>query len=306
MKKFLSFIVLALFCLLSTQALPFVTTPGATTYPIHWYYLKINGVYLLGTSGGTVSGITEIDAESDYYDWALWCFVATNSGKIYIYNKAQKQYMYKGYFLNPYYSSSNNYVEEGSGNSFYICYNDAGEKWYIDYGDGSGFDITSWPEHPVIAIEALVEDYIDSGAEIVFSDLEVYADHCTFGYDVINNVYGCEYFLYVNGQLVGGNSYSVQRTSQAQTLEAEAHVTFSANPRIRELVATKTYVIPALANVPGDVNGDGNVTSADVTAIYNLLLNNDDSAIVNGDQNGDGDITAADVTSVYNFLLGSK
>ena len=83
-------------------------------------------------------------------------------------------------------------------------------------------------------------------------------------------------------------------------------MTFSANPRIRELFATKTYVIPALANVPGDVNGDGNVTSADVTAIYNLLLNNDDSAIVNGDQNGDGDITAADVTSVYNFLLGSK
>ena len=84
MKKFLSFIVLALFCLLTAQALPFVTTPGATTYPIHWYYLKINGVYLLGTSGGTVSGITEIDTESDYYDWSLWCFVATNSGKIYI------------------------------------------------------------------------------------------------------------------------------------------------------------------------------------------------------------------------------
>ena len=57
--------------------------------------------------------------------------------------------------------------------------------------------------------------------------------------------------------------------------------------------------------VPGDVNGDGNVTAADVTAIYNWLLNNDDSSIVNGDQNGDGDITAADVTSVYNILLGN-
>ncbi len=57
--------------------------------------------------------------------------------------------------------------------------------------------------------------------------------------------------------------------------------------------------------VPGDVNGDGSVTASDVTAIYNYLLNNDDSALVNGDQNGDGYITAADVTIVYNIMLGS-
>ncbi len=57
--------------------------------------------------------------------------------------------------------------------------------------------------------------------------------------------------------------------------------------------------------VPGDVNGDGNVTSTDVTALYSYLLNNDSSAIVNGDQNGDGSITSADVTMVYNILLGN-
>lgn len=59
-------------------------------------------------------------------------------------------------------------------------------------------------------------------------------------------------------------------------------------------------------SVAGDVNGDGEVTSADITALYNWLLNNDNSAIVNGDQNGDGDITSGDVTFVYNILLGSK
>jgi hypothetical protein len=55
----------------------------------------------------------------------------------------------------------------------------------------------------------------------------------------------------------------------------------------------------------GDVNGDGQVTAADVTALYNWLLNNDDSAIVNGDQNGDGNITSGDITVVYNVLLGN-
>lgn len=54
----------------------------------------------------------------------------------------------------------------------------------------------------------------------------------------------------------------------------------------------------------GDVNGDGEVTAADVTALYDYLLNNDTSNLQNGDQNGDGEITAADVTAVYNILLG--
>ena len=55
----------------------------------------------------------------------------------------------------------------------------------------------------------------------------------------------------------------------------------------------------------GDVNGDGFVTSADVTALYSWLLNNDDSAIVNGDQDGDGVITSSDVTAVYDILLNN-
>lgn len=57
--------------------------------------------------------------------------------------------------------------------------------------------------------------------------------------------------------------------------------------------------------VPGDVDGDGTVTAGDITALYNFLLNGDDSAIVNGDQDGDGTITAGDVTMIYNILLGN-
>ena len=59
------------------------------------------------------------------------------------------------------------------------------------------------------------------------------------------------------------------------------------------------------AVVPGDVNGDGHVSSVDVTALYNYLLNNDSSDIVNGDQDGDGHISSVDVTVVYNILLGN-
>lgn len=54
----------------------------------------------------------------------------------------------------------------------------------------------------------------------------------------------------------------------------------------------------------GDVNGDDVCNAADVTALYNWILNNDFSALVNGDQNNDGVINAGDVTTVYNIILG--
>ncbi len=66
-------------------------------------------------------------------------------------------------------------------------------------------------------------------------------------------------------------------------------------------VSVKEY---NLSGVAGDVNNDGVVTSADITALYDYLLNNDTSKIINGDVNTDGDITSADVTDVYNILLG--
>lgn len=72
------------------------------------------------------------------------------------------------------------------------------------------------------------------------------------------------------------------------------------------LVCTGAFAFShsAKAVVTGDIDGDGTVTAADVTALYNFLLNNDASAIVNGDQDGDGQITAGDITFVYNILLG--
>lgn len=54
----------------------------------------------------------------------------------------------------------------------------------------------------------------------------------------------------------------------------------------------------------GDVNGDGAVTSADVTCLYNYLLNGNESYLATSDVDGDGYITVGDITSIYNILLG--
>ena len=58
--------------------------------------------------------------------------------------------------------------------------------------------------------------------------------------------------------------------------------------------------------VPGDVDGDGFVTSVDVTCVYNYLLNNDMTFFDTCDVDNDGSITAGDITFIYNILLGNK
>ena len=55
---------------------------------------------------------------------------------------------------------------------------------------------------------------------------------------------------------------------------------------------------------PGDVNGDGKTTIADVTALISSLLSGE-ATPGNGDINGDGKVSIADVTVLINQLLSS-
>ncbi|MBR5118337.1 MAG: BspA family leucine-rich repeat surface protein, partial [Muribaculaceae bacterium] len=61
----------------------------------------------------------------------------------------------------------------------------------------------------------------------------------------------------------------------------------------------------AVVVVPGDVDGDGAVTTVDVTCIYNYLLNGDTTFLDTCDVDGDGIITTTDITVIYNILLGN-
>ena len=59
----------------------------------------------------------------------------------------------------------------------------------------------------------------------------------------------------------------------------------------------------------GDVNNDGGVTIADVTALVNIILGNAPDPTPDGetnpaDINRDGNVTIADVTALVNIILG--
>ena len=54
-----------------------------------------------------------------------------------------------------------------------------------------------------------------------------------------------------------------------------------------------------------DVTGDGQVTAADITAVYNKMLNNDTTYPESAyDVNGDGTVNITDVVNLVNFILG--
>jgi hypothetical protein len=110
----------------------------------------------------------------------------------------------------------------------------------------------------------------------------------------------------LDGVIITGitnNSYKVVDLAPATTYIYDVKAVFG----IKESVWSNKIVVTTLAGgIYGDVNCDGDVTSADVTALYNYLLNGDTTYIATSDVNGDGDITSADVTAVYNILLGSN
>ena len=75
--------------------------------------------------------------------------------------------------------------------------------------------------------------------------------------------------------------------------------------------ATEMGVLPELyeeMTLKGDVNRDGEVTIADVTALVNILLGKDTAGynLEAADVNSDGERTVADVTALVNILLGKK
>ena len=59
----------------------------------------------------------------------------------------------------------------------------------------------------------------------------------------------------------------------------------------------------------GDVNRDGEITIADVTALVNIILGKDEAHVYDhqaAEINGDGIVSIADVTALVNRILGAR
>ena len=97
------------------------------------------------------------------------------------------------------------------------------------------------------------------------------------------------------------SSYKVTDLDPATTYLYDVKAVFGA----KQSKWSNLISVTTLSGIIGDVNGDGEVNSSDITALYTFLLTGDMSDIVNGDQDGDGEINAHDITVVYEIMLGN-
>ena len=113
----------------------------------------------------------------------------------------------------------------------------------------------------------------------------------------------CVNFVFNQGGSTASSHQTVDVTGVRQTSFFE--VTTQSN-KYQVADVTATY-LPYLNDdvTPGDVNGDGELAIADVTALINYLLTGDDTGvdIDAADCNQDGEVAIADVTALINYLL---
>ena len=227
---------------------PFVTTPSPTTYPIHWYQLKVNDKYVYYDPEGDIDDQIQLSSTASTENNFLWCFVQTSPDKILIYNRAAKKYLKQGQYLE---SDTNNsrisYVEEKDDSGFYICYFHTGDnrKYYLYETNGGTLGSTGIGYASTFnAIEVSVENGNQPSGEIVFSELEVFDDHCTFGATYTGNEEH-QLYLYLGTDELVENPYSVPRTYDEPLIEVTARVVFT-DPNLEPLEDATGYYIPAL------------------------------------------------------------
>ena len=137
---------------------------------------------------------------------------------------------------------------------------------------------------------------IDISANVASNDLKLYP-------------YYCEIYSYQNNNLnklssFSGNAGNYSTTITYQKINMTAGIYYI---RLSRNGGSGGYTIRyngPVSDIPGDVDGDGQVNIGDISDISDYLLYGDPAnPLPNGDADGDGKITIGDVTTLIDKLL---
>ena len=149
--------------------------------------------------------------------------------------------------------------------------------------------------------EALIKEELDAGRPILYSA----SDPSEGGHAFICDGYNSNGYFHFNLGWYGTCDGWYLSTSLKMTHRSGDELNFSSSHEMLIGVEPPEGWEPPVTFIRGDVNNDGNVTIADVTALIDYLLSNDatginlDAANCNQDQ----DVTIADVTALIDYLL---
>lgn len=113
-----------------------------------------------------------------------------------------------------------------------------------------------------------------------------------------------------SGKTIYGSDVEVVPTAEYASEQFEGYYTLNkaANPLRWRVVDGKDLGAFALKELPalvkGDVNGDGRISAADVTALVNILMQNATDQYGTADVNGDAKVDYHDVNTLVNKILG--
>lgn len=207
------------------------------------------------------------------------------------------------------YCSNNSFVMmDGSTNTIGNC-----NLYDIAYFSGFGPDALNKPRPDVVAPGYMVASSISRFVDAAQDPAKI-VDKVTV--DNIDYPYGLE----------GGTSMSTPVVVGAIALWLEIDPNLS-TADIRELLALTSYsdsyveagpvkkwgygkldidagIKCLLERLEGDVNGDGVVSTTDITCLYSIMLGIGFNYLQRADVNCDGNITSADISAEYSRLLG--
>ena len=198
------------------------------------------------------------------------------------------------------------------------------ENWIatIDENGNYNVKITFNAETKDITFEATVVEVIDDFYTVAGAPAAIFGEEWNPGYAANNMTLADGLYTWtkegvelttgdkIEFKVVKNNNWSTAwpANNVVYTCEEDGtyNLTITYNPETDEVTfnAAKQGETPVPA-VRGDVDGDGNVNIADVTALIDLLLSGA-AAPATADCDLDGNVNIADVTSLIDYLLGGS
>ncbi len=204
------------------------------------------------------------------------------------------------YLILPYDGTELDYALNVSGGN--IHFTSTGTYPWKAQGDGTRIYAQSSNAGVASTTSAMTASVSLSKASILTFDFKAWGegtsyDKCIFLID------GVEQFSY-GARDNDWETYSANIPAGSHTLTWTYSKDSSVNPT-GDYFAVDNVKLTEITTQTGDVNGDGQVTIADVTALIDSLLSGLEVPTHVADVNGDGQVTIADVTALIDMLLGS-
>ncbi len=149
----------------------------------------------------------------------------------------------------------------------------------------------------VAAGQTITFETTTKGKRVILTSMHIQdGDHSTATLNAID-----EDGITITG--ITANSYKVTDLLPATTYLYNVKAVYGAKQTKWSNIISVTTLASG-SHLYGDVNCDGEVTTIDITCLYNYLLNGDTTYLATSDVDGDGEVTTVDITCIYNILLG--